>query len=91
MPCSALAAISHHPAGATPISSDASANTVSPVTNTRRRPSRSPAREPSSSRPPKTSVYASCTQDSPVGPKPIASATDGRAVKMIELSSRIMK
>ena len=43
MPCSARAAISNAPVGAQPRSSDATANTASPATNTRRRPSRSPA------------------------------------------------
>ena len=56
IPCTPRAMISHHPAGASPTSSDASANTVRPKTNTRRRPSRSPARAPSSSSPPNTSV-----------------------------------
>ena len=38
MPCTARAAIAHHPAGARPISSDASENTTSPKTKTRAGP-----------------------------------------------------
>ena len=59
MPCNARAAIIHQPAGASPISNDAVPNTISPITNSRRRPTMSPARAPRRSSPPKTSVYAS--------------------------------
>ena len=41
-PCSARAAMSHHPVGATPMRNDAVTKTAKPPTNTRRRPRRSP-------------------------------------------------
>jgi len=41
-----------------PHTSDATANTAMPAMNSRRRPSRSAARPPSSRNPPKISVYA---------------------------------
>ncbi|GAA5198125.1 hypothetical protein GCM10023346_34560 [Arthrobacter gyeryongensis] len=91
IPCTARPAIAHQPAGATPISSDAIENTTSPTTKTRRRPSKSPARAPRSSRPPKTSVYASWTQESSPVLSRSSACRRGRAVKMTELSRRIMK
>jgi len=51
----------------------------------------SPARAPSRSSPPKTSVYASCTQDSDAGVRSRPSRILGSPVKITELSSRIMK
>ena len=65
-------------------------NRPSPAMKTRRRPSRSPARAPSSSRPPKVSVYAFWTQDSPVGEKPRSVWISGRAVMTIDASSTII-
>jgi hypothetical protein len=52
-PCSARQTSSCHSSWASPPSSDAMLNSTSPATNTRRRPRMSPARPPSSSRPPK--------------------------------------
>ena len=46
-PCSARAAISSGAVGASPQSSDASANQTTPITKTRRRPYRSPSEPPS--------------------------------------------
>ena len=66
-------------------------NTARPTTKTRRRPSRSLRRAPSSSRPPNTRVYASWTHDSPATPRCIATAMDGSPVKITELSRRIRK
>ena len=43
--------------GASPLSSDATVKTTTPTRNTLLRPMRSPARPPSSRKPPKTSVY----------------------------------
>ena len=56
IPCRARAAMMSQDAGAIAISSDAVEKMMSPVMNTGLRPSRSPARAPTSSRPPKTSV-----------------------------------
>ena len=91
MPWSARAAMRNPPVGAQATSRDASEKTASPATNTRRRPTMSPSRAPSSRRPPNTSVLASWTHDIPTGERSIASPIVGRPVKMIELSSRIMK
>ena len=55
-PCSAREATSNSDDVARPLSSDATVNTITPATNTLRRPIRSPARPPSSRKPPKTSV-----------------------------------
>jgi len=91
MPCRARAAIIHQPVGASPMSSDAPPKTTSPTSNSRRRPTMSPARAPSRSSPPKTSTYESWTQDSAVGDSSRSARMLGRPVKTTELSSRIMK
>ena len=57
-PCSARQPISIPEDCARPLSSDATVKTTSPNRNRRLRPSRSPARPPSSRKPPNTSVYA---------------------------------
>jgi hypothetical protein len=54
-PWTARAAISQAAVVASPPASDAAVKIVIPMTNTRRRPKMSPARPPSSSRPPKGS------------------------------------
>ena len=46
---------------ASPLNSEAAENSATPTMNRRLRPSRSPARPPSSRKPPKTSVYALTT------------------------------
>ena len=55
-PCSARAPSSHAWVVANPPSSEATANRTMPAMNTRRRPRMSPARPPSSRRPPKVSA-----------------------------------
>ena len=55
-PCSARAASSHACEVANPPSSEATENRTMPAMKTRRRPRMSPARPPSSSRPPKVSA-----------------------------------
>ncbi len=55
-PCTARAAISHPGDCARPQASDAMVNRTTPVISTRRRPSRSAARPPSSRQPPKVST-----------------------------------
>ena len=55
-PCTARAAMSTPWLSAMPPASEATANSVSPATNTRRRPSRSAARPPSSRNPAKVTV-----------------------------------
>ena len=57
-PCTTRAASSHAGVVANPPASDAAENSTRPATNIRRRPSRSPARPPSSSSPPKARAYA---------------------------------
>ena len=56
MPCSARAAISTPMLGARPHSADESANQVTPMRNTRRRPNRSPSAPPSRISPARVSV-----------------------------------
>jgi hypothetical protein len=55
-PCSARAPTSQPGDVASASSSDANVNRPMPIMNSRRRPRRSPARPPSSRKPPKTSV-----------------------------------
>ena len=55
--------------GASADPSDAAANTAVPATSTRRRPSRSPVRPPSSRNPPNGTMYASTIQASPPSEK----------------------
>src|SRR5262249_41099955 len=64
---------------ANPPAKEAAANSSNPKTNTRRRPSRSPARPPSSSRPPNVTAYALTTHSSPLPEKPRARCTCGKA------------
>ena len=55
-PCNARLAISQAGDSANPMAKEAAENSASPVTKTRRRPSRSPARAPSNIKPPKDSA-----------------------------------
>ena len=64
-PWIARAPISHAELSASPPASEASENTPRPMTNTRRRPSRSAIRPPSSRKPPKVSTYALTTHERP--------------------------
>lgn len=90
-PCTARAMISHAADCARPIASDATVNSPRPKMNRRRRPRMSPARALSSSRPPKASVYAFCTHDSPVAVKPRPWRIFGSAVMTIEMSRTIIR
>ena len=69
-PCRARAPIIQAGDCARPVASEATVNSPIPKTNMRRRPSRSPARAPTSSRPPKVSAYALTTHESPVAENP---------------------
>ena len=60
-PCRPRPTISIVEVCARPFSSEAAENSATPATNSRLRPSRSPARPPSSRKPPKISVYALTT------------------------------
>src|SRR6266446_4242439 len=60
-PCTTRAMISHVELVASPPAKEPAANSRMPPTNIRRRPNRSPARPPSSSRPPNASEYALTT------------------------------
>src|SRR5260370_28661654 len=60
-PCTTRAMISHVELVASPPAKEPAANSRTPPTNIRRRPNRSPARPPSSSRPPNASEYALTT------------------------------
>jgi hypothetical protein len=79
-PCRARAASSQPDEVARPPSSEARVNSRMPEMNTRRRPRMSPARPPSSSSPPKVSVYALSTHDRLVVEKFSASRMCGRAM-----------
>src|SRR5215469_10082456 len=79
MPCSARAPSSHAWLVANPPSRDASENRMMPAMNTRRRPRMSPARPPSSRKPPKVSAYALTTHSRPEPEKPSACWMWGRA------------
>ncbi len=79
-PCAARAATSCHESAAMPQASDAAANTTSPMTSTRRRPSRSAARPPISMKPPNVSMYASMTQARPYCENPSSVWIDGSAI-----------
>ena len=74
-PCSARQASSHAWVVANPPSSDATENKMIPAMNTRRRPRMSPARPPSSSKPPNVSAYALTTHSRPVPENPSACCT----------------
>lgn len=75
---------------AAPTATEASVKTPSPAMNTRRRPSRSPIRAPSSSRPPNASRYAFCTHDRAVAENCRSPRIFGSAVITIEMSITII-
>jgi hypothetical protein len=75
---------------ARPPASDAALNTSSPTTNNSLRPSRSPARPPTSISPPKVIALAVTTHDRPVLLKCRARWMCGRAVITIEASRTTM-
>ena len=86
MPCSVRAPISSVRESASAHASDAIANSAVPARNTRRRPSRSAARPPSSRKPANVSVYAFTTHCRPVVEKPRPPRIDGSATLTIETS-----
>src|SRR4051794_29920430 len=85
-PCTARAAISQLSDCAKPPSKDASANRTRPLMKTRRRPSRSAMRPPSSRKPPKVSTYAFTTHGRLVREKSSARPIEGSATFTIEAS-----
>ena len=78
-PWTARAASSQVEVVAKPPTSDATVNSAMPAKNVRRRPSRSPARAPSSSRPPKVRAYALITHERLAVLKPRLAWILGRA------------
>src|SRR4029079_3728498 len=91
MPCTTRAATSASTDPASPHASEASANSAVPVMNTRRRPSRSAARPPSSKRPPKLSRYALSTHWRSLGAKLRSAPIDGSATTTMAESRMTMK
>jgi hypothetical protein len=90
-PCSDRAATSMVGDHARPPSSDASANTATPLTNVRRCPSTSAARPPRSRRLPNVSAYALTTHCRLRGEKSRSAAIDGSATFAIATSRTTMK
>ena len=89
-PCTTRAASSHAWEVANPPAREAAENSSRPVTNIRRRPSRSPARPPSSSSPPNARAYALTTHSRPAPENPRARWICGRAtLTMVESSTTI--
>ena len=91
IPCTTRATISAASDPASPHASDAAANSAVPTANTRRRPSRSAARPPSSSRPPKLSRYALRTHCRSPLAKPRSRSIEGSATTTIAESRMTMK
>src|SRR6202012_4592234 len=75
---------------ARPPAREAAEKTTNPTMNTRRRPSRSAARPPSSRNPPNVSVYAFTTQGRLASEKCSAVLIDGSATLTIDASSTTM-
>src|SRR4029077_5996521 len=90
-PCTARATISIPSDCANPQTSEASVNSATPTMNTRRRPSRSAARPPSSRKPPKAIEYAVITHCRFSREKSRARPMDGSATLTIETSRIVMK
>src|SRR5580765_4256172 len=90
-PCTARDAISIPSDCASPHASEASVNSATPTMNTRRRPSRSAARPPSSKKPPKAIEYAVITHCRFSREKSSARPMDGKATLTIETSRIVMK
>ncbi len=89
-PCRTRANSSQPGEAASAPSSEAAVNRATPPRKSRRRPNRSPARPPSSSRPPNTSVYALSTQASPAGENPRSARMRGSATFITVTSSMSM-
>src|SRR3954452_13744864 len=90
-PCTARAPSSAAVVPDRPAAREASANRVVPAMNRRRRPSRSAARPPSRSRPPKLSRYALSTHCRSPVEKLRSASTDGSATTTIAESRMTMK
>src|SRR5262249_15826404 len=86
-PCTVRAASRYHSAVARPPTSEARPKTAMPVTKTQRWPRMSPARPPSSSKPPKASAYELITQDRPLAVKLRSAWILGSATYTTVLSS----
>ena len=89
-PCTARAAISQPGDCASPHASEATVNSTTPASSTRRRPSRSAARPPSSRQPPNVSTYALITHWRLSREKPRSLWIDGSATLTTVLSSTTM-
>jgi hypothetical protein len=89
-PCSPRASTSVLAPGARPQSADARPNHTAPMTNTRRRPNRSPRLPPSSSRPARVRVYAVTTHCSPSTPTANSRPMAGKAIPTTVASSPTM-
>ena len=90
-PCTARDAISIPSDCASPHASEASVKSATPTMNTRRRPSRSAARPPSSRKPPNAIEYAVITHCRFSREKSSARPMDGSATLTIETSRIVMK
>ena len=90
-PCITRAAISTPIVLASPHASDAALKIVTPIMNIRRRPSRSAARPPSSSRPPNVIVYAISTHCSVVSDTCSEFLIEGSATVTIVPSRTVMR
>ena len=90
-PCTARDAISIPSDCASPHASEASVNSATPTMNTRRRPSKSAARPPSSRKPPNAIEYAVITHCRFSREKSSARPMDGSATLTIETSRIVMK
>ena len=91
IPCTARAPIRNPSPVASAQASDAAENTPSPAIRTRRRPSRSAARPPSSRKPPNVSAYAVATHCRFVAEKCRSRPIVGSAVLTIVRSTTVMK
>src|SRR6185437_7256466 len=89
-PCRARAPISSPADPATPASSEADENRVSPVSSMRRRPTRSAILPPSSRNPPSMRPYAMTIHCRAPGPMPRSCWIEGRATFTIATSSTTM-
>src|SRR6516225_58369 len=85
-PSTARAAISAPAEPASPQASEAAVNTAAPMIKTRRRPSRSASRPPSSKNPPNASAYALSTHCRPTGENPSPRWIAGNASVTIDPS-----
>ena len=90
-PCTARAAMSTPVDPARPQTREATEKMTTPMRNIRLRPRMSPARPPSSRKPPNVIAYAVITHCRPVGEKWRLWPIEGSATLTIETSSTVMK